>query len=48
MTVRNGVHAWWTWQQGGFETMKYVLEFFTRTWEKQHNKAAVTKEVASE
>ena len=39
MTVRNGVHAWWTRDQGGFETTKYVLEFFTRTWKRQHRTA---------
>ena len=36
MTVRNGVHAWWTTQQGNFETMAYVLAFFTRTYRKQN------------
>ena len=43
MTVRNGVHAWWTKEQGGFETMKYVLAFFTRTWERQNRTRNVEK-----
>ena len=36
MTVRDGIHAWWTDDQGGFETTKYVLAFFDRTYRKQH------------
>ena len=35
MTIRNGQHAWWTQSQGGFETTRYVLQFFTRTYNKQ-------------
>jgi len=31
MTVRNGVHSWWTLQNGGFQTTTYILNFFTRT-----------------
>ena len=46
MTVRNGVHAWWTKDQGNFETMAYVLEFFTRTWKRDNSTAEV--EMASE
>jgi len=39
MTVRNGVHQWWTMTNTPgfpFETTQYVLNFFTRTFEKQH------------
>lgn len=38
MTVRNGVHAWWTkYNTPGFvfETTQYVLNFFTRTYQQQ-------------
>lgn len=45
MSVRNGVHAWWTIEQGGFPTMAYVLAFFTRTWQVQHKSGVeVTRE----
>ena len=35
MTVRNGVHAWWTLQRGGFETAQYAFRWFDRTFYKQ-------------
>ena len=35
MSVRNGVHQWWTMDQGGFETAQYALEWFDRTHGKQ-------------
>jgi polyhydroxybutyrate depolymerase len=35
VTARNGVHAWWTMDHGGFSTTDYTLEFFTRTYHKQ-------------
>ena len=43
MTIRNGVHAWWTQEQGGFETTKYVLNFFDRTHRKQHAMITVSE-----
>ena len=47
MTVRNGVHAYWTRDQGGFETTQYVLAFFDRTHRKQHA-GVMTRKVAKE
>ena len=35
MSVRNGVHAWWTPQQGNFNTTAYILDWFTRTYQAQ-------------
>ena len=35
MTVRNGVHQWWTQQRGGFETAQYAFQWFDRTFYKQ-------------
>ena len=35
MTVRNGVHAWWTLNRGGFETIEYAFRWFDRTHGKQ-------------
>jgi len=35
MTVRGGVHQWWTGPVGGFNTTDYTLAFFTRTYTKQ-------------
>ena len=43
MTVRDGIHAWWTQNQGDFETTKYVLDFFDRTHRKQHSTATVSE-----
>ena len=38
MTARNGVHSWWTHEQGGFNTTDYTLAFFTRTSRKQRER----------
>ena len=35
VTARNGVHAWWTLDEGGFSTTDYTLEFFTRTYHRR-------------
>lgn len=35
MTVRGGVHAWWTLEQGGFQTTTYMFSFFNRVYEKR-------------
>ena len=35
MTVRNGVHWWWTMNYGGFSTVDYALQWFDRTHGKQ-------------
>ena len=35
MTVRNGVHWWWTQETDGFNTMQYAVNFFDRTHGKQ-------------
>jgi len=36
MTVRNGQHQWWTKNQGNFDTAAYVMDFFTRTYQRQN------------
>lgn len=35
MSVRNGVHSWWTRNYGGFETAEYAMRWFDRTHGKQ-------------
>ena len=35
MSVRGGVHAWWTYWRDGFETAEYAFRWFDRTHNKQ-------------
>jgi hypothetical protein len=48
MTVRLGVHSWWTHEQGGFNTTDYTLAFFTRTYHKQQQLAAAQSDMQRE
>ncbi len=44
MTARNGQHNWWTRTVAPgfpFETTEYVLNFFTRSWNRRHNTTKV-------
>ena len=43
MTVRDGQHAFWTKDYGGFEMTAYILQFFDRTWRKQHDAASAAE-----
>ena len=45
MTVRNGVHQWWTTTNTpgfGFETTRYVLDFFDKAHAARSTAAAAT------
>ena len=46
MSVRDGQHWWWTTQQGAFNTTGYVLDFFTRTYNKQHHASTAASDLA--